>query len=487
MRKELGIIAQLENDPTPFGKQTIYFQDMVNFGFDLPVTLFVFSPIDWIENTNKILAYSFENGKWSSYMRTIPKIIYDRFTAKSQIESDKILKFREYLKRNNYNFLINPDLAELLRNKLKFHEFLIANNLPTINGFHISNITQNKLIELFNYNDTIYIKPISGSGGFGIAICEKNNDKAILKTTTETLEINVEELANILVSKFSNNYFIQTKALTDYYNNCPYDIRVLIQNYGNKNYEITGIVVRVGQQGAWVSNLNSGGKGIAYEELENYFIETYKFHDLKNIITKICLDCCLKLDEIYDGFAEIAFDILLTFDKGPIIIEGNSKPARWVFNSIASNYELNSEQDIKYKELRKKTVILPLIYVTNNKFKSMETLIEIMSDTDENAVEYSQDLHNWLVAEKTKGVSVEKIQNTSSENMGAIETALLLFIAARPLLIEVIKSVNVWIQERKPKASVKITDKDTGEKFELNVENTKDIDEIIKKIVGKIK
>ncbi|MBI5219960.1 MAG: hypothetical protein HY958_13620 [Bacteroidia bacterium] len=71
--------------------------------------------------------------------------------------------------------------------------------------------------------------------------------------------------------------------------------------------------------------------------------------------------------------------------------------------------------------------------------------------------------------------------------MGAIETVLILFIAARPLLIEVVKSINVWLKERKPKATVKITDKETGQSFEMSLENVKDIDKTIDKIVSKIK
>ncbi|MBI5219959.1 MAG: YheC/YheD family protein [Bacteroidia bacterium] len=398
--RELGIIAQIENNPELFGKATYYFQDMVNYGKELPVKIYVFSPVDWLDNSNIIIAYYYEDGLWKKIKRSIPNLIYDRFTAKTKFENDRIEIFRNFLINNNYNFLINPSLSELLKNKIKFHDYLINNNFPTIHGFKISDLTMDIIETLFKYNDTIYIKPIFGSGGFGIAICEKEDDKIILKIDKEIHTFDYSNIINEILNRFNNDYFIQSKVHTINYENSPYDIRVLVQNYGNQNYEITGMAVRMGQKNSWVSNLNSGGKGYAFEELEPFFYETYQINDLRNKISQICIDCCYNLDKQFGSFVEIAFDILLTLDKGPIIIEGNSKPARWVFNTIADNYQANSEQEIKYKELRRKTVILPLIYVSNNKFNNMETKIEIITSDNEVKICQSLDLFKWLNTDK---------------------------------------------------------------------------------------
>lgn len=80
----------------------------------------------------------------------------------------------------------------------------------------------------------------------------------------------------------------------------------------------------------------------------------------------MCLECSYKLHAKFGNFAEVGFDILLTLDRGPLVLEANSQPGRKIFKAIASLYEENSAEFLRYKELRRTSVRLPLIFALNN-------------------------------------------------------------------------------------------------------------------------
>lgn len=372
MRKLLGIAAVEQNDFFPFGKQTFYFEDMINSASDLDVDTFVFSPLDWNSDNNEVEGYCFKVGKWSKTKVPFPKIIYDRAFAKSIEDKTKIDEFRKFLKHNKIPVLNPVDYADLLNHKIEFHKFLIENGLQTLEAMPVNYILSKYFLEAVKQSKEFYLKPTFGTGGFGIHFISMQEKLFTLKnhtnTSTETFETIPQLFDFISKSIDIKEYFVQPKAEIVYYNESPFDIRVIIQNYGISDYRVTGMGVRIGKQKSFVSNLNSGGSALPLEALSDYY-QTYFskdiFKEIENIST-ICLECCKALDKTFGNFLEIGFDILLTKDKGAIILEGNSKPSRWIFNVLAEYYKGNPEQVEKYKKLRRETVRVPLLFTERN-------------------------------------------------------------------------------------------------------------------------
>jgi len=145
----------------------------------------------------------------------------------------------------------------------------------------------------------------------------------------------------------------------------PFDIRVLVQNYGCE-YKVTGSAVRIGQKKSMTSNLNSGGSALPIAEMSSFFEEKYstKIDVLQYEIEKLCLDCTKILSNQYGAFCEIGFDILITKEKGPIIIEANAKPSRWVFVKIADYLDKLGKDNSYYINCRKETVSVPMKYAS---------------------------------------------------------------------------------------------------------------------------
>jgi len=489
MNISVGIIAREEDELPPFGKQSIFFQDMVNESLDLPVSIFVFSPMRWEDNQSNIKGYELIDNVWNDAEKPIPNIIYDRFTAKAKGEKEQYLKFRNFLVANNTKFTTPLSLVALLRDKVQFHNYLLKKGIPTLPAIIIKDLTKQEVDKFFEYNSVLYIKPISGSNGAGIAILETDSKKGVFKEQTKRVEVDKAECFEYLLNNFDkDNYFVQPKAKTLNYEDKPYDIRVLIQNYGHKKYKISGQGVRIGEQGNWISNISAGGGAKPLDVLKPT-IEQYglDFSEQMEKMEKMCIDCTHALHEFYGDFVEIAFDILLTKDLGPIVLEGNSKPARWIFNLLSDNFPKNSPEYKEFQKIRMLSVKLPLIFITNvyqsKKMENFEILVEA-PDKETGAME-TADLQNWLKSQKIGGLRVErKASEVQQDSMGGfIETALVLTVIARPVLIELVKSLSTWFAERKPKASIKITNAE-GKTIEFSGENLPNLEKTIEKLIS---
>ena len=219
-------------------------------------------------------------------------------------------------------------------------------------------------------SNRVYVKPTFGSKGEGIFVIEKEDDNTYQLidnqgncTTYSSYKHLLEALQNKIDSE--ERYFVQEEAKTVLYENAPFDIRVLVQNYGS-NYKVTGKAVRIGQKFSITSNLNSGGTAIPFEEMEAFFYDHYNvsLNDLGDQIEKLCLDCVGVLKSEFEEFCEIGFDILVTKDKGPIIIEGNAKPSRWVFVKMADYLKDKGKDNSHYLNCRRETVGVPMKYAS---------------------------------------------------------------------------------------------------------------------------
>jgi hypothetical protein len=221
---------------------------MVKACKDLELEFFFFSPID-AQYSSQIEGWVFVEESWKRQLSTMPKIIYDRAFSAVPEERKLLSEFRQWLKKEQFQVLNPVDLALLLDDKVAFHRFLHQNKIPTLDVLTFESLN-NELI--FNTNPCYFIKPISGSGGLGIFVVEKSNSIWTLNdhlNKDNTPFDNLKELYAHLSSKINpEKYFIQPKANIQNFEDAPIDLRVLIQNQGDSNYQISGMAIRQGQQ-----------------------------------------------------------------------------------------------------------------------------------------------------------------------------------------------------------------------------------------------
>lgn len=367
IQSPIGVMSVVHQGRKPFGMQTYYFEDMVKSVPHLQNEIFFFSPLQWESGTNSISGYKFIEQNWVDVKERIPDIIYDRSFSSSDDQKVKIEECRQFLSESGRKILNPFELANLLNNKVKFHSFLLRSGIPTLKTYPFEMLRNEDLFDDLGGTQW-YIKPTFGSKGQGIYVIEKKDDRYTLYDGLGRSNIftNYKALIKELKTMVGDvDYFIQEAANTAYYDYSPFDIRVLVQNYGDR-YEVTGKAVRIGQKSSKTSNLNSGGNAIPFHEMDSFFKSNYSIdaQTLQRDIENLCLNCVERIRHSIGDFCEIGFDILITKDKGPIIIEGNAKPSRWVFMKIADYLENKGLDNSLYLKKRKETVSVPMKYAS---------------------------------------------------------------------------------------------------------------------------
>lgn len=269
---ELGVMAVENEEYYPFGKQVFFFEDMLNSYPNRKFDVFFFSPLDW-KKGKKVNGFRYINGEWKKSKEKIPNIIYDRAFSKDEKQKEHIESCRKYLQQSE-RIILNPfELVSILNNKVEFHKLLIQNGIPTVDVIDFERV---KKSEIFNEVKAkrIYIKPIYGSKGEGIFVIESNKGIFTLydglgnSKTYKSYQWLLKELLKNMDAP--SGYYAQEEAKIIRHEQSPFDIRVLVQNYGN-DYRVTGLGARIGVKNSMTSNLNAGGAALPLQDLEDFF------------------------------------------------------------------------------------------------------------------------------------------------------------------------------------------------------------------------
>lgn len=144
--------------------------------------------------------------------------------------------------------------------------------------------------------------------------------KVILKGRKETYDY----LKNNYLLK--NSYIVQQRIPLVTYENCPFDLRIMVQRKRNSpDWEVTGGLVRVALEGFIITNVTKYILPIE-KVLQNTFRGQFISRDLLSEINRISLLIAIQLEKFYSQSRSIGLDMGLD-EKGNIwIIEANFKP-----------------------------------------------------------------------------------------------------------------------------------------------------------------
>ncbi|WNF23993.1 YheC/YheD family protein [Mesobacillus jeotgali] len=299
-------------------------------------TCYRFSPAKIHPITEMVTGEVFDQKKdcWVKAEFPLPSIIYDRCFYTNDPASKQSLAIVKWLKnKTDITFLGNG-----LPNKWDIYQVLSTSPLsPYIPKTILAGSGKVVIAQLDEMGQAI-LKPIFGSGGAGIYKIKKTGREFEIsadigdRLTTKTFH-STSETENWLDNLFrKKEYMVQPCLSLSDPQDCPFDIRVLLQKDAEENWIARGKGIRRGIKDGILSNLRAGGEILPFEEYVNTLdIRTRRFIllELEEILSKLPGI----LEASFPRLFELGVDIGVSRDHALWVLDTNSKPGRKVITS----------------------------------------------------------------------------------------------------------------------------------------------------------
>jgi glutathione synthase/RimK-type ligase-like ATP-grasp enzyme len=266
--------------------------------------------------------------------RTVPfpNVIYDQNCSRTyEKQANVILALQKLYDEVPYYF--NPgylnkwEIFEYISN----HEIAKRYHPPTILLEDVTSVSKE-----VKKHGLIYLKPINGSQGKGIiTITKKNNYYEYKHQGSMLIEgkcINEKKLQEVISNTIKQRKYIIQKGLhLIKYNNCPVDIRVLMQKNEHGKWIRTKLFARVSKPGSITSNLSMGGEAKTLDEVLRNIFSNSMIISIKNKLRTASRIIANALEEKSEkNFGELGLDLGITENGQIWLIEINSKPWKTV-------------------------------------------------------------------------------------------------------------------------------------------------------------
>jgi hypothetical protein len=351
----LGILTLYLNERKSLEERSVY-EKMISAGKRIGIHVFVFTPQDVEDSRGRIHAmiYNPESHSWSRRWVSFPNVIYDRCRIQKSARFQQLLVFRK--RYSHLAFLNRP-----LRNKWTVYRTLVRvssfrSHLPVTRLYQSSDDVAN-LLKRFN---TVYLKPINGTGGRGILRIDRTSGGSLLlqgrnhsRSIVQPRKIDRRDLSSALRSwdMHGDRYIVQQGLNIKLPNGRIHDYRMLVQKTGSGTWEVTGCAGRVGPLRSITSNLHGGGKAASMNSLLRQWVSSdIGISQIRETAENIGIKVAKHLEETYGALCELALDLAIDRSGHVWLLEVNPKPSREVFLQAGE------------REVYRKAILRPIEY-----------------------------------------------------------------------------------------------------------------------------
>ena len=315
------------------------------------------------KNSFKII---FEALNYGFIKKELPTDYFRKFLYRKDIKNYiDYLSMKEYYSILESPKLVYPDVSHLLSNKISFKLIAAKYNLKTQNllGYNIktSFFYDNKqhtaenneqLVRLLKKQfetlgkNKIFFKPVSGIGGFGCFVIEKN-----------TLESQIKIYGEAVLSQayIYEAYIEQHKDISNIYANAINTLRIVHYTDTHNKIHIVSTFMRFGIGKSITDNTSDGGffisvnsetgilEGIGRQEITRgagtYTKHPNSHYKLEGFKVPFYKEACDMAKDFATVFPNriVGWDVAIT-PEGPVMIEGNHNPGLHVSDIAYGGY-----------------------------------------------------------------------------------------------------------------------------------------------------
>src|SRR5699024_6870581 len=377
------------------------------------IDLLYFQPSDVDVIKNRILGKVFIENKWKTVSADIPKFVdVNQFCYKKRYKT--VMDYLEKTTRLSDTNLNKVNKIKL-QNALKKDEKYMHLVIPT------KRITDfNSIRYALDEHKIIVLKPINGSFGNNIYICEKqdvNHYKLKFRNTEKNLTLNEFKSfyeANIEI----NRYIIQKYIDSTTAQGNPFDCRICVEKDGNGEWVLAKKFIRIGIGQKAVSNISKGG-GVSATEPFLKFNFGDKWHEVENKLVDVSLTLPKKMEKLRN-YTLMTLGIDVGIDKlgNVYVFEVNSSPGNSqstfetsLYRSQYYKYVLTEELGLNINEYIFKFTSSKLNDYTNKQLKENHMLqkrVEIQSREIDKINSKTLELQNYTDKQLKRNISFQK-------------------------------------------------------------------------------
>lgn len=296
------------------------------------VDILVFSPesVDWYDKKINGLTYNASSKLWNMNVYPFPDLIYDRATFTEKDKSIGKFVRERFIKDYNIPFLNTKsyfnkwETHNILSKEPMFHKHL-PKTQKYVHPFQIS--------EFLSIYKSIYIKDSSGKLGKNIFKIQKADNglycvKYLTNKENHSDVLPLEKVHIMLTSDkmTGRKIIIQQGIELARLNDCPFDIRCLVQKNRSMNWEVVDKSIRLALPESIVTNVSSGGQIKRFSEVVPLIF--LNFIDISNEIDSLIIAASNYLERTYGTLGELGIDIALDSSGRIWLIEINGKPSK---------------------------------------------------------------------------------------------------------------------------------------------------------------
>ncbi|WP_259617335.1 YheC/YheD family protein [Paenibacillus doosanensis] len=184
--------------------------------------------------------------------------------------------------------------------------------------------------------ESLYLKPDTGTGGYGIYKIGKMKNGFSLRSGTASRHFpTIDALYRSIHSRLVQRPFVVQKGIAVLkHNDRAFDIRVMVQKNKHRQFIPTGIVGRLARPNKIVTNYHSGGTPLPVELLLQSHLKRDARKKYIQSIENLGKTASEVLAKSYKTKRAFGVDIAVDPRMKPWILEINTKPDMSIFNTL---------------------------------------------------------------------------------------------------------------------------------------------------------
>lgn len=294
------------------------------------VRLIVFSPLDINWGQGSVLGFTYKTGAgWQAKHYPVPQVVYDRlFPSRGHwgLYFGQVARMRRAFRVTMMGRGLHGkwQMYRIVRRYEDLRPYLPETRLASVRN----------LAHMLNRFETVFVKPVFGSGGKGIASIRRWRGGYVVERVGHP-RVRVSSLAGAIAALggLNRRYLIQQGLKLNYLRGSTFDIRAIVQKNGEGKWQISGKAVRAGRRGNITSNLHTGGRAHSVPSVLQYCFPG-RAAEIEGEIDNVAIRVAEVMNKHAGPLCDLGLDMGVDIEGKVWLIEVNSKPGRKVFLQI---------------------------------------------------------------------------------------------------------------------------------------------------------